>query len=206
MREGADLAAGSPCWCRRWQQFLLSAPSDNGTLHWLTQLDEDAAWTALETVHAPKSTVRKVQLRTAFASLKQGTAESATAYINRAKALRDDLAAAGHSTTSEDLANQVLAGLSPDYTMVKAIIENTTTAADLDVDDILPRLLPYERGASSNKRTSRNTDTAFMAHPSRPGPILSRRPGFTFPNTDNLDLTYKAVSEPGRLILRILAA
>lgn len=143
------------------------------------------AWTALETVHAPKSTVRKVQLRTAFASLKQGTAESATAYINRAKALRDDLAAAGHSTTSEDLATQVLAGLSPDYTMVKAIIENTTTAADLDVDDILPRLLPYERGASSDARPSRSTDTAFMAHPSRPGPILSRRPGFTFPNTDN---------------------
>lgn len=42
LREGADLAAGSPCWCRRWLQFLQSAPTDSGTLVWLTQLDEGA--------------------------------------------------------------------------------------------------------------------------------------------------------------------
>jgi hypothetical protein len=42
MREGADLAAGSACWCRRWQQFLQSAPTDSGTLVWLTKLDEGA--------------------------------------------------------------------------------------------------------------------------------------------------------------------
>jgi hypothetical protein len=38
MREGTDLATGSPCWCRRWQQFLQSAPTDSGTLVWLTEL------------------------------------------------------------------------------------------------------------------------------------------------------------------------
>ena len=42
MREGTDLAAGSACWCRRWLQFLQSAPTDSGTLTWLTQLDEKA--------------------------------------------------------------------------------------------------------------------------------------------------------------------
>jgi hypothetical protein len=42
MREGADLAAGSPCWSRRWMQFLQSAPTDTGTLVWLSQLDESA--------------------------------------------------------------------------------------------------------------------------------------------------------------------
>jgi hypothetical protein len=42
MREGSDLAAGSACWCRRWQQFLQSAPTDSGTLVWLTELDEKA--------------------------------------------------------------------------------------------------------------------------------------------------------------------
>ena len=42
MREGGDLASGSPCWCRRWQQFLQSAPADSGTLVWLTKLDESA--------------------------------------------------------------------------------------------------------------------------------------------------------------------
>ncbi|KAL4452527.1 hypothetical protein ABPG75_008189 [Micractinium tetrahymenae] len=42
MREGGDLAVGSPCWSRRWQQFLQSAPTDSGTLLWLTHLDEAA--------------------------------------------------------------------------------------------------------------------------------------------------------------------
>jgi hypothetical protein len=42
MREGSDLAAGSACWCRRWLQILQSAPTDTGTLVWLTQLDEKA--------------------------------------------------------------------------------------------------------------------------------------------------------------------
>lgn len=42
MREGSDLASGSPCWCRRWLQFLQSAPTEDGTLVWLTKLDEAA--------------------------------------------------------------------------------------------------------------------------------------------------------------------
>jgi hypothetical protein len=40
MREGADLAAGSPCWCRKWCDFLQAAPTDTGTLVWLTPLRE----------------------------------------------------------------------------------------------------------------------------------------------------------------------
>jgi len=40
MREGTDLATGSPCWCRRWQQFLQSAPTDSGMMVWLTELRE----------------------------------------------------------------------------------------------------------------------------------------------------------------------
>lgn len=42
LREGSDLAAGSACWCRRWQQFLQSAPTETGTFVWLTKLDEKA--------------------------------------------------------------------------------------------------------------------------------------------------------------------
>ena len=42
MREGADLAAGSPCWCRKWFRFLQSAPTATGTLVWLTELQEEA--------------------------------------------------------------------------------------------------------------------------------------------------------------------
>ncbi len=42
MQEGLDLAAGSPCWCRKWFQYLQSAPTTSGTLVWLTELQEDA--------------------------------------------------------------------------------------------------------------------------------------------------------------------
>ena len=42
MREGSDIASGSPCWCRRWLSFLQSAPSNSGTLTWLTELREEA--------------------------------------------------------------------------------------------------------------------------------------------------------------------
>eukprot|EP00887_Chlorella_sp_A99_P008193 scaffold12.g8193.t1 len=40
MQSRADLAAGSPCWCRKWHAFLQSAPTDTGTLVWLTPLRE----------------------------------------------------------------------------------------------------------------------------------------------------------------------
>ena len=40
MREGADLAAGSPCWCRKWHDYLKTTPTDTGTLVWLTPLRE----------------------------------------------------------------------------------------------------------------------------------------------------------------------
>jgi hypothetical protein len=42
MREGGDLATGAACWSRRWLQFLQSAPTESGTLVWLTRLDEAA--------------------------------------------------------------------------------------------------------------------------------------------------------------------
>jgi hypothetical protein len=41
MREGSDIASGSPCWCRRWLSFLQSAPSNSGTFVWLTELREE---------------------------------------------------------------------------------------------------------------------------------------------------------------------
>ena len=42
MRDDADLAAGSPCWCRKWFQYLQSAPTTSGALVWLTELQEEA--------------------------------------------------------------------------------------------------------------------------------------------------------------------
>ena len=40
--EAKGGAVGSPCWCLRWFRSLQSAPTDTGTLVWLTKLDEGA--------------------------------------------------------------------------------------------------------------------------------------------------------------------
>lgn len=42
MQSGADLAARSPCWCRKWFTYLQSTPTDCGTFAWLTRLQEKA--------------------------------------------------------------------------------------------------------------------------------------------------------------------
>jgi hypothetical protein len=52
MRSGLDLAAGSPCWARRWQQALQSAPTETGTFLWLTKLDEGAVMQRAEEAYA----------------------------------------------------------------------------------------------------------------------------------------------------------
>ena len=41
-RQGPGQAVPSPCWCLRWFRFLQAAPTDTGTLVWLTELDEKA--------------------------------------------------------------------------------------------------------------------------------------------------------------------
>ena len=40
--EGQGRACSSPCWALRWFRFLQTAPTDTGTLVWLTELDEGA--------------------------------------------------------------------------------------------------------------------------------------------------------------------
>jgi hypothetical protein len=40
--EAEGQAVSSPCWCMKWFRYLQSAPTDTGTLIWLTQMDEKA--------------------------------------------------------------------------------------------------------------------------------------------------------------------
>ena len=40
--EAAGRAVRSPCWSRKWLHYLQNAPTDTGTLVWLTEMDEAA--------------------------------------------------------------------------------------------------------------------------------------------------------------------
>ena len=120
------------------------------------------AWTTLRDTFAAKSFARKLQLRRELTSLKMSHNETITAFTNRAKALQDQLAAAGHTVDDTDVACQVLAGLPPDFNTVVTVIETTTASTGtFTVDDILPHLLQAERRRA--KAPSHNTDIALAA-------------------------------------------
>ena len=125
------------------------------------------AWTTLQETFAAKTFARKLQLRRDLNSLKMATNETITAFTSRAKALQDQLTAAGHRVDDIDVACQVLAGLPSSFDTVVTVIE-TTTASTFTVDEILPHLLQAEQRRSKTD-FNRSPDSALMAtfHPRR---------------------------------------
>ena len=102
-----------------------------------------AAWDALEAVYKAKSMARRVALKREMNSLKKAAEEPMTKYVARAKELRDQLAAAGHTTNDEEVAAALLAGLPPDYDVIVAVLETAGDKVDLDV--LLGKLLTAEQ-------------------------------------------------------------
>ena len=89
-----------------------------------------------------KSMARRVALKREMNSQKAAE-EPMTKYVARAKELRDQLAAAGHTTNDEEVAAALLAGLPPDYDVIVAVLETTADKVDLDV--LLGKLLMAEQ-------------------------------------------------------------
>lgn len=100
------------------------------------------AWQQLEAVYQAKSNARKLQLKRELAQLKMGTAEPLTKFVARAIDIQDQLRAAGHEISDQEVAWAVLAGLPPQYDMMATVL--TATEKDLRLDDILPKLLQVE--------------------------------------------------------------
>ncbi|KAL4427979.1 hypothetical protein ABPG75_002068, partial [Micractinium tetrahymenae] len=76
------------------------------------------AWQQLEAVYQAKSNARKRQLRKELSQLKMGPDESLAKYVARAKDIQNQLRAAGYETSSD---------------------------ADMALDDILPKLVSVEQ-------------------------------------------------------------
>ena len=119
--------------------------------------------TTLQETFAAKTFARKLQLRRDLNSLKMATNETVTAFTSRAKALQDQLTAAGHRVDDIDVACQVLAGLPSSFDTVVTVIETTTASTGtFTVDEILPHLLQAEQRRSKTD-FNRSPDSALMA-------------------------------------------
>jgi hypothetical protein len=146
---------------------LLVKPHHQPTILRCTTANQ--AWTTLQGIFAAKSFARKLQLRRELNSLKMASTETVTAFTNRAKALQDQLNAAGHKVEDIDVACQVLAGLPSTFDTVVTVIETTTASAgSFTVDDILPHLLQAEQ-RRAKPDVIRSSNSALMAsfHPRR---------------------------------------
>ena len=114
--------------------------------HHLTTLKRCAtareAWQQLEAVYQAKSNARRLQLKKDLTQLKMGPGEPLTKFAARAVDIQDQLRAAGHETSDQDVAWAVLAGLPANYNMMVTVL--TATQTEISLDDILPKLLQVE--------------------------------------------------------------
>ena len=106
-----------------------------------------AAWTALETTYKAKSIAQRLQLKRQLNTLKKGPGEPVVLYVARAKALRDQMAAAGRVVQDEEISTSVLAGLPSDYDILATVLE--TSDMKLDLDMLLGKLLTVEQQTSA---------------------------------------------------------
>lgn len=101
------------------------------------------AWLQLEAVYQAKSNAKKLQLKKDLAQLKMRTDEPLTKFAARATDIQDQLRAAGHEISDQEVAWAVLAGLPTDYDMMVTVL--TATETNMKLEDILPKLLQVEQ-------------------------------------------------------------
>ncbi|KAL4440104.1 hypothetical protein ABPG75_003105 [Micractinium tetrahymenae] len=102
------------------------------------------AWQQLEAVYQAKSNARKRQLRKELSQLKMGPAEPLAKYVARAKDIQNQLRAAGYEVADQEVAWALLAGLPAAYDTAVTVLE-TSSDADMALDDILPKLVSVEQ-------------------------------------------------------------
>ncbi len=120
------------------------------------------AWEQLEAIYQAKSNARKRQLRKELAQLKMGATEPLAKYVARAKEIQNQLKAAGYEVADQEVIWALLAGLPPAYDTVMTVLE-TSTEADMKLDDILPKLMPVEQRLVQTE-SSHLEETALLAN------------------------------------------
>ena len=104
--------------------------------HHLAALNELATaklvWQYLEAQYRQQSIARRRHLKQQLNKLQKESSESMSRFMSRAKALQQDLAAAGHVVTSEELIMAVLAGLPSEFDTIVTVIENERPVPSLE--------------------------------------------------------------------------
>lgn len=80
-------------------------------------------WNTLNESYKKKGVARRLQLRRELNELSLGPSETLTSYFDRAKTIRDDLAAIGAEANEEDVVKALLNGLTREYDMLVTIFE-----------------------------------------------------------------------------------
>jgi hypothetical protein len=140
------------------QSHLLAALSELGTAK--------EVWQYLETQYKQQSTARRRQLKQQLNRLQKDASEPMSKFISRAKSLQQDLAAAGHAVTSEELIMAVLAGLPSEFDTIVTVIENEKPAPSLEAVAAKLLLEEQKRQPSSSSNSISKGATAYKAYQS----------------------------------------
>lgn len=154
-----------------------------------------AAWEKLEALFQSKNNARKLQLRKELAQIRMAPTEPLTKYAARAKEIQDQLRAAGHEVSDQEVAWSVLAGLPSAFDMVVTVLE--TTDEDMTLDNILPKLLQAERQQENKQERffTSMTETALAAKRYN----KTARNGNYSQQTENKNRTCYVCGEPGHI-------
>ena len=127
------------------------------------------AWKALEKVYKAKTVARRVFLKKQLASLAKEEEETLSEFVSRAKAIREELLAAGHVIGEEEVVWAVLAGLPDTYSMVVTVLE-TGADGELDLEDVVAKLMTVEQRLAQGSGAAVVPSAAFLAQ-NRQGPL-----------------------------------
>jgi hypothetical protein len=100
-------------------------------------------WDELETLYKKVSNSRIAQLKSALQNLKMEGGEKVVKYIARTRSLASELKSAGKPVSEDDLAINVLNGLTSEYTTLRTILPNGNEELKLSV--IQSKLIEHEQ-------------------------------------------------------------
>ena len=99
------------------------------------------AWEKLAAMHQSQSTARLLYLLRELNTFKKLAAETMSAYVNRAKQLKQELLGVGHDIKPVELTARILAGLPKEFDMIVTVLE---TSSQLDLEVVIARLMEAE--------------------------------------------------------------
>lgn len=178
--EDSDKAKGLITLCV--QEYHLPLIEASATAH--------DAWTALEQLYQQRSSANLIRLKREMATLQKKREETVMEYVARARALADQITAAGHQPDDADILQAVLAGLPSKFAMMRTIIESL---------DELPSLTEATAKLMLVESEQPQTNESAYFTSGRPPPFGGSRPRVYVPPHRRQPGTgnYRSASAPG---------